>query len=147
MRARVAARWCGRFWPRRRQLVLVLAAVALLRNDPSSSDFDVALGGTELAQSASGTGELTATDSGFRITLDAQGLPALPANEFYQAWLRNAAGVLVPVGSFSSSDDEVTLWSGVDPTEFTTMTVTIEAADGDQASSGRRVLQGDIRPG
>jgi hypothetical protein len=125
-------------------LIIAVAAVTTLRGD-TSRDFDVALSGTELAEAASGTGELTRSDSGFRITLDAQGLTPLPTNEYYQAWLRNAAGILVPIGSFSSSDDRVTLWSGVDPAEYSTMTVTIEAADNDQTSSGRRVLQGDVR--
>jgi hypothetical protein len=38
----------------------------------------------------------------------------------------------------------VTLWAGVSPVDFPTLTVTIEAADGNQASSGRRVLLGTI---
>ena len=79
--------------------------------------------------------------------LDAAGLPKLPAGEYYQAWLKNAAGTLVPIGTFSSSDGKVTLWSGVSPKEFSTISVTIEAADGDQGSSGRRVLTGDVRTG
>ena len=53
----------------------------------------------------------------------------------------------MPIGTFSSSDGRVTLWSGVSPKEFPTITVTIEAADGDQGSSGRRVLTGDVRTG
>ena len=58
--------------------------------------------------------------------------------------MKNAAGTLVPIGTFSSSDGRVTLWSGVSPDDFPTMTVTIEAADNDQASSGRRVLVGEV---
>jgi hypothetical protein len=58
--------------------------------------------------------------------------------------LRNATGTLVPVGSFSSSDGRATLWSGVSPKDFPTITVTIEAPDNDQSSSGRRVLVGEV---
>ena len=37
---------------------------------------------------------------------------------FYEAWLRNAAGVLVPVGTFNEGM-RVTLWAGVSPKDFT----------------------------
>ena len=47
------------------------------------------------------TATLTKTDSGWRIELDATGLPRLDGRRFYQAWLRNAAGVLVPIGTFN----------------------------------------------
>jgi hypothetical protein len=121
-----------------------LLVATSLRDDQTTTDFALALNGTELAQGASATGEVSTNDSGFRITLDAQGLPPLGDGEFYQAWLKNADGILVPIGTFSSSDDEVTLWSGVSPADFPTMTVTIEAADNQQASSGRRVLEGQV---
>ena len=91
------------------------------------------------------TGEatLTKTTSGWRIELDATGLPRLDAGRFYEAWLRNAAGMLVPVGTFNEGQN-VTLWAGVSPKEFTTLTVTRERADGDQASSGEKVLVGTV---
>ena len=50
-------------------------------------------------------------------------------------------GVLVPVGTFNEGV-RVTLWAGVSPKEFTTLTVTRERADGDQTSSGEKVLDG-----
>jgi anti-sigma-K factor RskA len=85
-------------------------------------------------------------DAGYRITLDASGLPGLPAGSFYQAWLKDERGTLVPIGTFSSSNGKVTLWSGVSPDRFTTFTVTVERSDNDQTSSGRRVLAGPVRP-
>jgi hypothetical protein len=51
----------------------------------------------------------------------------------------------VPIGTFSSSDGRVTLWSGLSPKDFPTLTVTIEATDNDQTSSGRQVLVGEVR--
>ena len=57
-----------------------------------------------------------------------------------------ADGLLVPVGTFNDAR-EVTLWAGVSPKDFTTLTVTRERADGDQASSGEKVLVGQVRAG
>ena len=54
-----------------------------------------------------------------------------------------AAGALVPIGSFNEGQ-KVTLWAGVSPRDFPTLTITQEQADGDQASSGQRVLVGQI---
>jgi hypothetical protein len=38
----------------------------------------------------------------------------------------------------------VTLWSGVSPTEYRMLTVTVEREDNDQSASGRRVLAGTL---
>jgi hypothetical protein len=51
------------------------------------------------------------------IELDATGLPRLDRGRFYQAWLRNADGVLVPIGTFNEGQ-KVTLWAGVSPKDF-----------------------------
>ena len=83
------------------------------------------------------------TDSGWRIEIDATGLPRLDDGRFYQAWLKGDDDVLVPIGTFNEPR-EVVLWAGVSPRRFPTLTVTEEEADGDQASSGRRVLVGTI---
>jgi hypothetical protein len=92
---------------------------------------------------ARGNATLTKTTSGWRIELDATGLPRLDGGRFYEAWLRDAAGVLVPIGTFNEGR-KVTLWAGVSPKDFTMLTVTREQADGDQASSGEKVLVGTV---
>ena len=84
--------------------------------------------------------------SGWRIELDATGLPRLAGGRFYEAWLRNSAGVLVPIGTFNEGRN-VTLWAGVSPKLFSTLTVTREQADGDQTSSGEKVLVGRVNTG
>ena len=124
---------------------LVAAAVlaVVLTSGPSHERFHAALGPTELAPGASGKATLTKTVSGWRIELAATGLPRLENGRFYEAWLRNAAGVLVPIGTFNEGR-HVTLWAGVSPKEFTTLTVTREQADGDQTSSGKKVLVGTV---
>ena len=125
-------------------LVAVVAlAVSVLGSGTSAESFHAALAPTDLAPGATGEATLTKTTSGWRIELDATGLPRLDAGRFYEGWLRDAAGVLVPIGTFNEGK-KVTLWAGVSPTEFTTLTVTRERADGDQTSSGEKVLDGKV---
>jgi Anti-sigma-K factor rskA len=139
---------------RRRVLASVLAAAAviatvvatvLVTRGGTSPGYEAQLRGTVSAPRAQASADITRDDAGFRITLDANDLPAPRAGEYYQAWLKNAAGALVPIGTFSSSDGRVTLWSGLSPKDFPTLTVTIEATDNDQTSSGRQVLVGEVR--
>jgi hypothetical protein len=121
-------------------------AVSVLGSGTSAENFRAALAPTDLAPGATGEATLTKTTSGWRIELDATGLPRLDAGRFYEGWLRDAAGVLVPVGTFNEGK-RVTLWAGVSPKDFTTLTVTRERADGDQTSSGEKVLVGKVDTG
>ncbi len=153
LRARIEAQRRPRRVPVSRRLVLSGAAVAavlavavglaVVRSNPSGQRFEAALAPTGLLPAGRGDATLTKTSSGWRIELDATGLPRLQGGRFYEAWLRNAAGVLVPIGTFNDGRD-VTLWAGVSPTDFTTLTVTREQADGDQGSSGEKVLVGTV---
>jgi hypothetical protein len=149
-RARTAPAW-------RRASVLGLGATAaavaalavalvVVSSHPPVERFRAALGGTALAPGATGHATLTKTPSGWVIELGVTGLPRLAGTRFYEAWLRNRAGLLVPVGTFNDGR-RVTLWAGVSPKEYSTLTVTRERADGDQASSGERVLVGTIAAG
>ena len=105
--------------------IAILVGVVLATQGGTSSDYEAQLAATALAPGAHASVDITRTDAGFRITLDARRLPPLQPGEYYQAWLKNTAGTLVPVGTFSASDGEVTLWSGVSPKAFPTITVTI----------------------
>ncbi len=126
-------------------LALVVGAGFLATRDQggSTDSFDMALAATDVVPAASGDATLTKTDSGWRIELDATGLPRLDNGRFYEAWLRNPEGILVSVGTFNEPT-AVTLWSGVSPRIFTAFAVTEEEADGNPASSGRRVLTGQV---
>jgi hypothetical protein len=117
--------------------------VAVFSSSSSKTRFQAALAATALAPGAKGEATLTKTSSGWRVELDATGLPRLAGGRFYQAWLRNASGVLVPIGSFNEGTN-VTLWAGVSPEQFKTLSVTRERADGDQTSSGEKVLVGTV---
>jgi hypothetical protein len=126
----------------------VIAVIVVLSTGTSSNQlrFAMVVNGTTLAPGAHGSAELTKTDSGWRINLSATGLPHLQNGRYYQAWLKNAKGILVPVGTFNDAR-KVTLWSGVPVTQFRTLTVTQQLANGNPVSSGRRVLIGTITPG
>jgi Anti-sigma-K factor rskA, C-terminal len=124
----------------------VAVSVVVVGSGSHATRFQAALGPTALAPAAGGDATLTKTSSGWRIHLDATGLPRLADGRFYEAWLRNSAGVLVPVGTFNEGRN-VTLWAGVSPVSFKVLTVTREQADGNQASSGEKVLVGQVRTG
>ena len=121
--------------------------VALAANNPAprAQQFAMVVSGTGLAPAAHGSAMLTKTSSGWRIELSATGLPRLSDGRYYEAWLKSSAGILVPVGTFNEAR-HLTLWSGVPPTGFPTLTVTQQKADGNPASSGKRVLTGTISP-
>jgi len=133
----------------RYSLMAVAAAVVLLagvtvgvqvtRDEPVQ--YAASLTGTRLAPDAAANVTMTQTDSGWKIELHATGLPRRTDGEFYEAWLKSDAGLLVPIGTFNEGTD-VTLWSGVGPSAFPTLTVTTEVADDNQASSGQVVLIG-----
>ena len=123
-----------------------IVAVVVVGSGSHGTRFRAALGPTPLARGARGQATLTRTSSGWRIHLDATGLPRLAGHRFYEAWLRSAAGVLVPIGTFNEARN-VTLWAGVSPASYEVLTVTREQADGNQASSGQKVLAGPIRTG
>jgi Anti-sigma-K factor rskA, C-terminal len=152
LRAGIEAQRHLRRRPVSRRLVLIGAAATvsvlaigigldLFGSGTSGEHFEAALASTDLAPNAAGEATLTKTTSGWRIELRATGLPRLAGGRFYEAWLRNPAGVLVPIGTFNEGR-KVTLWAGVSPKEFRTLTVTRERADGVQASSGEKVLVG-----
>jgi Anti-sigma-K factor rskA, C-terminal len=127
-------------------VVALAVGLAVFDSGTTGERFHAALAPTDLAPGASGEATLTKTSSGWRIELDATGLPRLEGARFYEAWLRNSGGVLVPIGTFNESRT-VTLWAGVSPRDFPTLTVTREQADGDQASSGEQVLVGTANAG
>lgn len=126
----------------------VAAACALVvglraREDPAAR-FTGHLSASGSLSGATGATEIYASRSGFRVALDADGLPALPGGRYYEAWLADANGTELPVGTFSSSRGEITLWAGLSSADFSRMTVTLESVDNDQAPSADVVLAGEL---
>jgi hypothetical protein len=121
----------------------IAVALSLGGGSPAPAQYAMVVSGTALAPAAHGNATLTKTDSGWRIALSARGLPHLANGRYYEAWLKSPAGALVPVGTFNDAR-QVTLWAGVPPTQFPSLTVTRQQANGGPASSGERVLSGTI---
>lgn len=146
-RPRIAQRW--RFAGAAAAIVVVLGVgtyfVTRGTDGAGGQRFSAELTSPDGAAPVAGRVDFERTDSGWRVELDVRGLPRLDGGRFYQAWMRDADGTLVPVGTFNEGND-VVLWSGVSPVDYPMLTVTEEEADGDQASSGRRVLSGTVTP-
>jgi hypothetical protein len=124
-------------------VIAFVGGLAVLSGGGTSSDYEAQLTATVVAPRAHAAATIAKSDAGFRVTLDARGLPLLPDGGYYAAWLRNDAGTVVPIGTFSSSKGTVTLWSGVSPATFRTISVTVQSAR-DGTTPGRRVLVGRV---
>jgi hypothetical protein len=121
--------------------IAVALVIALGATSPAPLRFAMVVYGTPLAPNAHGSATLTKTESGWRIQLSATGLPHLANGRYYQAWLKNSGGILVPIGTFNDALN-VTLWSGAPVTQFHMFSVTRQLANGNPRSSGQRVLVG-----
>lgn len=135
-------------------VVVAAAAGALLgswiRGDrpTTDDDDDVTLVATGLVPGASGWAEVTTTGSGLGITLWTDGLPPAPSGGYYQAWMVGEAGA-VSVGTFHARSDDgepIELWSGVDPADHPTLTVTLVDEGTEPVASDDVVLRGDLSP-
>jgi hypothetical protein len=96
--------------------------------------------GTTLAPQATAKVAVASTGSGFSVAVTADGLPAAAPGSFYAAWLRGPHGT-VPLGSFHQrrSGTPITLWSGVDPADYPTFEVTLQA-EGDPTAPSTLVV-------
>ncbi len=122
----------------------VVAASGLIGSEVETPPLAViSLTGTELAVVAQGTASVRATEGGWSIYLDVEGLDPAPAGSYYQAWM-GSNGEIVPVGSFHMREGVVPigLWSGVDPHHYRVITVTLEE-EGATAPSGRVMMWGE----
>ncbi len=125
--------------------IIVAIVIAVGGSSSSPLQYAMVVSGTSLAPGAHGSATLTKMTSGWEIQLSATGLPHLANGRYYQAWLKNAAGILVPVGTFNDAE-HVILWSGAPVTQFRSFSVTEQVANGNPVSSGRRVLVGVAHP-
>ncbi|HZC72062.1 MAG TPA: anti-sigma factor [Jatrophihabitans sp.] len=125
-------------------IALALGVFFGTRTTSNPEKFAATLAATELQPNASGDVTLTKSTSGWRIELHADGLPRRDNGRYYEAWLKSADGVLVPVGTFNDGRD-VTLWSAVSPADFTTFTITRQVVGAGEDSSGQVVLAGTTK--
>jgi hypothetical protein len=117
-------------------------------DEPANADdplvAELVLVGTDLAPEAAATVEVFDRGAGYALILDTSGLAPAEGAEYYEGWLRSAAGDEVSVGTFHmrGGDDTVVLWSGVPIEEFPTVVVTREKVGG--AVTGDEVMTGTI---
>jgi hypothetical protein len=128
--------------------VAALAVGIVVSRGDGDTEEQFAIDGTELAPEASASAEVNDAGAGVAIRLDIHGLAPAPEGSYYQGWVRNAEGETVTIGTFHmrSGDDLVTLWSGVDIDEYSTVTVTLQEEGAGPESSGQVVLRGSIVP-
>jgi Anti-sigma-K factor rskA len=126
-------------------LVVGLTVGIVTHRESPPLQYAASLSGTPLTPRAAGEVTLTQSRGGWKIQLHATGLPRRDNGTYYEAWLKNDQGVLVPVGTFNEPLD-VVLWAGVPPTTHPVFTVTRQLANGDPASSGQVVLVGSASP-
>ncbi len=107
----------------------------------------VAMAGTPDAADASGVAKLDRTDDGLRILLDVTNLPPAPEGSYYQAWLvRPSPKSRISAGTFhlrGGGDTQIELWSGVSPSTYPTLSVTLQE-ESDPLAPGTVVLLGEI---
>ncbi len=131
-------------------VIAVLVVVYLVRSTASPPPGTkpltgtATLVGTGLVSGVGGDATLAQTTPGWRIELEVTGLSRRDNQRYYyEAWLKNTAGILVPAGTFNQGPS-VTLWVGVSPVDFPTLTVTEQQVGRSQESSGKRVLTGSV---
>lgn len=124
-------------------VIAVAVGVTVGATGNSPTQFNVKLSSSDLALGASGSATLIKSTPGWRIELSVTGLSRRDDGKYYEAWLENPAGTLVPVGTFNQGPS-VILWSGVPPTSFPTLLVTEQQVGRGQASSGKVALEGSV---
>jgi hypothetical protein len=134
---------------RRRRRVFAWAAVAAtaaallivaLRRPPDALE-------VPLRPLAGTTGRAVIGIHGDRVDLAGAGLPPSRSGTHYEAWLQDAAGHMVSMGSFTVGlDGRVTaeMTIAADATRYRIVDVSLERDDGNPAHSGRSVLRGAI---
>jgi hypothetical protein len=123
-------------------LAVAAAGIGLAVADRDNTH-TVALAGSSAEGGARGQAELRDTASGVEISLSTTGLPPAPAGSYYEGWVKGARG-LVPIGTFHlrGGASDIVLWSGVDLTDYPTISVTLESEKDGPESSGQVVLSG-----
>jgi hypothetical protein len=124
--------------------LLVVGVVSV--SDEPVAETVVAINGTGLAPSATGTATLRPTPSGWYIRLEMSGLPAAPEGSYYEGWVWSDDDEGVSIGTFHLHDgaDPVVLWSGVDVVEYPAIWVTLEEEGAGPEASDRIMMKGRV---
>ncbi len=128
--------------------LVVLAGFAFVSaGDDDPEGVVLALEGTDIAPDATAEAVVAPLQAGTRIVLDVSGLPPADPGTYYEAWMRVDAEIGVSAGTFHlrGGDATIELWSGVTPTDYPLITVTVQS-EAQPESSGVVVLKGLLDP-
>ena len=133
-------------------LVVAVLGVGLLLAFLDDSSAGLPLTATALAPEASGVVRGEPAGENFRIELEVRGLPELGEDEYYEMWYyteeEEDGGGRISCGAFRTAPEGQTTVNFTTPLnarEYPEIEVTREPDDGDPASSGEAVLEGDLR--
>jgi anti-sigma-K factor RskA len=130
-------------------LVVGVLGVGLLWANLGDSSSGLPLTATALAPGASGVVRGEPAGENIRIELEVQGLPELGEDEYYEMWYaREDDGGRISCGAFRTAPEGKTIVNFTTPLnarEYPEIEITREPDDGDPASSGEAVLEGDLR--
>jgi hypothetical protein len=87
-----------------------------------------------------GRAELVTVDGAQRVVVNTDRLPAIPGA--YEVWLFGADGKMVALGSLQAGRGEFTVPQGIDTSEYRTVDISDEPADGVPTHSGISVVRG-----
>lgn len=135
------------WWPR----IAAVAAAALLVTSlvmlwPSGTR--VVLAGTDLAPGATGIATLDPTGAGWSIQVDLADLPPAEPGFYYEGWVWSDNGDGVSIGTFHlrGANKPVTLWAGVDVTEYPSIWISLQEEGAGNEVSDEIVMRGRIDP-
>jgi anti-sigma-K factor RskA len=132
-------------------LVVAVLGVGLLPAFLDDSSAGLPLTATALAPEASGVVRGEPAGENIRIELEVRGLPELGEDEYYEMWYyteEEDGGGRISCGAFRTTPEGQTTVNFTTPLnarEYPEIEVTREPDDGDPASSGEAVLEGDLR--
>ena len=132
-------------------LVVAVLGVGLLPAFLDDSSAGLPLTATALAPEASGVVRGEPAGENIRIELEVRGLPELGEDEYYEMWYyteEEDGGGRISCGAFRTAPEgqaTVNFTTPLNAREYPEIEVTREPDDGDPASSGEAVLEGDLR--
>jgi anti-sigma-K factor RskA len=132
-------------------LVIAVLGVGLLWATFGDSPVSLPLTATALAPGASGVVRGEPAGENIRIELEVGGLPELGEDEYYEMWYyaeEEHGGGRISCGAFRTAPEGQTIVNFTTPLNarnYPEIEVTREPDDGDPASSGEAVLEGNLR--
>lgn len=124
----------------------MILLIALLGQLGQGTGIEVALAGTELQPDATGLAVMEATNAGWSIGLDVDGLPPAADGYYYEGWVWSDEGDGVSIGTFHlrNGSESLQLWSGVDVAGYPSIWISLEPEDGDPGVSEEIVMMGRV---